>query len=524
MINIKFKGQAYKTITELVAAWNADNPQIFQSNFINVKQNLKNWGKKHPGFQPTDKIIENALTPRSAKHAIQYKGKWYNGPSAVYNALGKLAELPFKSFFANLQAWRNKNFKRTVTDEKIESFAKRKRYRTNDGRLVGIIKLAWEGLPEPKLGWGRFTQKLRFFRRNKNRNPINKEIQKLATPEEWMERPKISSFLSSTGRVFTIKRLYNSLEGRKCSFSAFRHRVAAFKKRTGKKPTLDEIRVFVAPWSVADRSIGILYRWTHKKNGKVYIGITTQSFEERTRGHLRQAEEGPWPKGGLHEAIARDGPKAFTVDKIAEYDNLEKLIAAEQDAVKGNNSLVPNGFNLDEGGKGITAKMLPLQFRGRSYKNLTALAHDYGIPIKRLDSRLRIGWSLEDAVNHPGKVFGRASNPYNLKENESIRTIAKKYGIPYRKVYARLEIGWTLDEALEIKPRKFIHARAKQIKVAGKTFRSHAKAAEYFKVAYGTWRKRLKLGWSLNQTAGLKPLSNRKAKGDSDLFRRNKSA
>jgi len=128
------------------------------------------------------------------------------------------------------------------------------------------------------------------------------------------------------------------------------------------------------------------------------------------------------------------------------------------------------------------------------------------MPVRRLEGRLRLGWSFDSAVEAPKKQFYRASKPYQLPENLSVRNLADQYNVNHRRVYERLKNGWSMEEALEMIPRVTPSTtRCKEVSVSGRSFRSHASAAKHFAVNIGTWRKRLSLGWSLEQAAGVEP-------------------
>ena len=180
-----------------------------------------------------------------------------------------------------------------------------------------------------------------------------------------------------------------------------------------------------------------------------------------------------------------------------------ELAKIEKEYVKKYNSLAPNGYNLDEGGKGVTLRKLPINFKGKKYNNLNSIALDYNVPVKRLESRLRWGWTLDEATSLQKGIL-KDSKYTKMTNNESIPILAKKYGIKLSKVYGRLSSGWSLEESLEIKDRLMVSGGAIQYKVDGKTFLSRERLAKFYNITIGALRYRLDNGWTIEEAVGLK--------------------
>lgn len=503
---IEFKGRLYKSIPHLTTELNARGDFAAPVDPRNVESNLRKWRRKNPNCEPDDSAITAALTPRGVKNSIRYKGVLYSGPTALFRALNGIAETTFKSFFLNLTSWKKKNPGKILDDDLIESFARRRREVLVDGAYVSSLRAAWECLAAPKLSWSGTQRNIARFKTREKREPTTLELTTLAQFDDWISADKDDRFFRwPDGKIKTHEELYDSIDGEKCDVSTFKNRLRKHRRRTGGTLTESVVRALAKTWGVVDRVAGILYRWRHLESGRIYIGVTTETLDERIRGHLREASEGKLRKGGLHEVIARDGVDAFEVTEIGRFSSIEDLQDAERKAIKHYNSLVPKGFNLDSGGKGVTARMLPLSFRGKNYKNLTALAAEFRMPVKRLESRLRLGWSLDEAIDRKKNAFSRKSNPYGLTEDLSIPRLAREYGVDAKLVYSRLHDGWSLEEALDRSKRSFRHARARSITVNGEVFRSTEAAAKHFGVSTSAWRKRVFLGWTIEQVAGLHP-------------------
>ena len=271
--------------------------------------------------------------------------------------------------------------------------------------------------------------------------------------KEWLNDNKSSKYRKNDGRLITMEQFYNLHSFKKVALGTWKRRLNRLSNRKNRIPNIDEAIELLMPWGVVDRAVGILYRWTHKRSGFVYIGITTENLEERTRGHLRTVQRGKYPKGGLHYAIAQDGFNAFEICELNRFSDLSKLAFAEKKAIDDYNCISPNGYNLTEGGKGITLKKIPITFRGKNFKNLKALSDEYDQPVDRINSRLILGWTLEEAVDLARNM--PKDSPYRKITNFPISQLAKKQGLRPSKVYSRIKVlGWTIDEALEIVSRK----------------------------------------------------------------------
>ena len=95
----------------------------------------------------------------------------------------------------------------------------------------------------------------------------------------------------------------------------------------------------------------LVYKYVNNVNGKVYIGQTTRTLEERHREHKRHNET------AFDKALSKYGCDAFTGEVLCECETIEELNEAEKHYIKLYNSLIPYGYNMCEGGdntKGYT--------------------------------------------------------------------------------------------------------------------------------------------------------------------------
>ena len=67
-----------------------------------------------------------------------------------------------------------------------------------------------------------------------------------------------------------------------------------------------------------------IYKITNTVNGKIYIGKTERTVEERFLEHLRDSDKRIFEKRPLYSAIRKYGKKAFVVETIEETDYPEE--------------------------------------------------------------------------------------------------------------------------------------------------------------------------------------------------------
>lgn len=94
-----------------------------------------------------------------------------------------------------------------------------------------------------------------------------------------------------------------------------------------------------------------VYKITNQINGKIYIGITTISIEQRWRGHITQCNQGN--KRHLYMAMRKHGIDNFFVEQIDSADNEQALGILEQRYILEYGSFGKNGYNMCAGGVGL---------------------------------------------------------------------------------------------------------------------------------------------------------------------------
>lgn len=99
--------------------------------------------------------------------------------------------------------------------------------------------------------------------------------------------------------------------------------------------------------------MGYIYKITNKINGKVYIGQTIRTIQDRWKEHIRYSfttEKGKSYNSILHKAIRKYGVDAFDIEEVEHCDN-DSVIEREEYWIKYYNS-AKGGYNISLGGHG----------------------------------------------------------------------------------------------------------------------------------------------------------------------------
>ena len=93
---------------------------------------------------------------------------------------------------------------------------------------------------------------------------------------------------------------------------------------------------------------GCIYRLTNTINGRKYIGKTV-NFKKRMSDH-KHSKDGYY----IHRAIRKYGWNTFKVEKIIDNVPEEDLNNLEISYIAVENTKRPNGYNLTDGGEGVS--------------------------------------------------------------------------------------------------------------------------------------------------------------------------
>jgi hypothetical protein len=240
---------------------------------------------------------------------------------------------------------------------------------------------------------------------------------------------------------------------------------------------------------------GYIYKITNILNGKCYCGLTTRAVEDRWAQHIQQTRRKS-PRG-ISAAIKAYGHDNFYIEVIDYANCLKDLLDKEQLAIDKHETLAPKGYNLTPGGEFTQSP--PLCVNGDFFESRTLASRHFGITSDVLNTRLKRGWTSEQACGLEPPPSDLSIRYKEIKYDNKAE-LARAFNIPPDIFINRLINGWNIDDALNKPVRKF-HI----VKIKNKTFYSLRNAAKYLNVPYGAVISRTIRGWTIEQALGLNP-------------------
>lgn len=147
-----------------------------------------------------------------------------------------------------------------------------------------------------------------------------------------------------------------------------------------------------------------------------------------------------------------------------------------------------------------------LRHQGKLYQGTGELARAYGIKRQTLQKRLQAGWTLNQACNleSPPEIIHRGKEvKFNFNNKDysfvSMNTAALYFGINPGTFKSRLKINWSIEEALELVSRKRPESIGIKYKIDGLSFKSRSAMARHYKINIDKLEARLKRGWDLDR-------------------------
>ena len=156
--------------------------------------------------------------------------------------------------------------------------------------------------------------------------------------------------------------------------------------------------------------MGFIYKVTNTVNGKMYIGQTRRTIEQRWKQHVYSSfSDSTFDKGPFHLAIKKYGIEAFIVEQVEKCRD-EDLNSRETYWIRHFNTL-DNGYNITIGGEHPLRwdgkDVLPLWNKGLSVKEI---AKELGISRRMVSERLDAeGVSVAEKIARGQKIGGVSS-------------------------------------------------------------------------------------------------------------------
>lgn len=186
-----------------------------------------------------------------------------------------------------------------------------------------------------------------------------------------------------------------------------------------------------------------IYCITNKLNNKSYVGQSIDA-KERWKDHIHDAKRmigktANTKKFAIHNAIAKYGEEAFVWQIIEEHDNLDQANEAEEFFISYLDTLAPNGYNLQTGGKNkrpsqITKDKISVKLKiVGSFVGKSGADHpNFGT--KQTDERkrqqsLRSSGDGSNGKKITSQIAKQIYTEYLIDTNISSAKLAVKYGI-----------------------------------------------------------------------------------------------
>jgi hypothetical protein len=276
------------------------------------------------------------------------------------------------------------------------------------------------------------------------------------------------------------------------------------------RPTRTEIREFLEKATVhlhADGSRFKAYLIHNEITHEGYVGITERSLAARWKQHIESA----FKRSGylLHDKIGEYGLRNFSFHHLAsaksrsDLNRLEQILVQQFDTVE-------RGYNQTRGGSAGEAVGGRVVVEGLPFISLNAAARHYGVPEATIHQRVnRYGWSLEEAleiVRRPRKRH-KIGTGYELAGStfDNFSAACRLHGLDEAVVRSRLKIGWSKEQAFGLQPRpKRRGHNGKAVTIDGVEYESVATAAKARGLSAQLIASRTSRGWTSDEAFGLK--------------------
>ncbi len=147
---------------------------------------------------------------------------------------------------------------------------------------------------------------------------------------------------------------------------------------------------------------------------------------------------------------------------------------------------------------------------GNTFISFVSMCDYYSIPGEIVKKRLKLGWTLKEALETRYEAGKNTSNPSNKglvvdhKGNKfySIQDMAKHYKLPVYIVRERLSNGWDLKGTLETKVTSKTSAVTDHL---GNTYRSMTEMSKAWGIPYHILNQRLSSKWEVERALTTKP-------------------
>lgn len=180
----------------------------------------------------------------------------------------------------------------------------------------------------------------------------------------------------------------------------------------------------------------VIYVITNIVNGKKYVGQTRRTSQERWKEHCK-----PEKCVLLRRAIEKYGKNSFTVTDVDTADTPEELNRKETEWILKLNTLAPNGYNLQVGGKnGLIAEETRKKISNSHKGKHLSEAHKKALSIAFSGKNhplygTKMSQETKDKISkaNKGRLSGEKNPHYGIPNSKEIRQkISEKNKLYYK--------------------------------------------------------------------------------------------
>lgn len=157
-----------------------------------------------------------------------------------------------------------------------------------------------------------------------------------------------------------------------------------------------------------------IYKATNTVNGKVYIGQTVESLNDRIGGHITKVNNGSCYC--FHNAIRKHGVDVFTWEAICFCSSKAEANKKESEFIIIFSSKVPTGYNMTDGGEGTLGCRPSKETRAKLSK-----AQKMFIQRTGKINFLGMKHTPESRAKITTAQLGKKRGPHSAKHKENIR-------------------------------------------------------------------------------------------------------
>lgn len=136
-------------------------------------------------------------------------------------------------------------------------------------------------------------------------------------------------------------------------------------------------------------------------------------------------------------------------------------------------------------------------YKNKEYASIKKLCNEKNVSYAMVIQRLKLGWSIEDAIDIPVKTHRNGKKvKYNGKDYPSLRSLAISQNIPYHVLQMRVKNGMNIQTAVETPVGELM---GNETIFENKTYPSFSKMCREFNISPSIVLSRLSMGWTLDK-------------------------